>query len=242
MEPAHHAVHSLLLVTQVDHLSGLGEWVIRTADSLSPSGRNRSELVIVGFYNAIMPGESRASFPAYVDRLATRDPNALRDRLLKTYARIPPLANGPDRVCIDEAPPVDLEAMLKNVDSYLDFLRARFDADKLDEELEAQAYAFIVDPPAMQDLIVTHLRKMWNEYLAEEWARVEPMLQDSVRAFDQVDLGRMDRQAAVQWVTGQELGGKRGTRCLRKRSGLCWFHQRMSGPTWARSGRRARSG
>jgi hypothetical protein len=67
-------------------------------------------------------------------------------------------------VCIDVSPPVDLEAALKNVDSYLGSLRARFDADKLDEELEAQAYAFFVEPPAMQDLIVRHLCKMRDEH------------------------------------------------------------------------------
>jgi DNA-binding transcriptional ArsR family regulator len=48
---------------------------------------------------------------------------------------------------------------------------------------------------------------MWEEHLAVEWGRVLPMLQDSVRAFQQVDLSRMDRREAVQWVSGQDLEG-----------------------------------
>jgi DNA-binding transcriptional ArsR family regulator len=127
--------------------------------------------------------------------------------MLAAYARIPPRVDEADRICADDAPPVDLGPVLKDVDSYLDFLRERFDADRLDAELEAQAYSFVVDPPAMQDLIVSHLRKMWDEYLAAEWARVAPMLEDSVRAFQQVDLSRMDRREAVQWVSGQDLEG-----------------------------------
>jgi DNA-binding transcriptional ArsR family regulator len=57
----------------------------------------------------------------------------------------------------------------------------------------------------MQDLIVGHLRRMWDLYLADEWARVEPMLQDSVRAFRQIDLSRMGRREAARYVAGPEL-------------------------------------
>lgn len=45
--------------------------------------------------------------------------------MLKAYGRVPFQVIGPDCVCIDQAPRVDLaEAILKSVDSYLDFLRA----------------------------------------------------------------------------------------------------------------------
>jgi DNA-binding transcriptional ArsR family regulator len=60
-----------------------------------------------------------------------------------------------------------------------------------------------VDPAAMQGLIVSHLRKMWDKYLAAEWRRVEPMLGDSVRAFEQVDFQNMSRLEAAHFVTGQ---------------------------------------
>jgi DNA-binding transcriptional ArsR family regulator len=217
LEPAHHAIHSLLLVAEAAKYSGLGEWVNRTARVLTPRERRRHKLVMVGLYHAVMPAESWSSFPAYVDHLATRNPNSLRDRLLAAYARIPPHAEEAERVCcVDDPLPVDLEVVLRDVDSYLDFLRARFDAEHLDAELEAQAYSFVVDPPAMQDLIVSHLRKMWDEHLAVEWARVAPMLQDSVRAFQQVDLGRMDRREAVQWVSGQELEGPKWDKVFEK--------------------------
>jgi DNA-binding transcriptional ArsR family regulator len=214
LEPAHHAVHSMLLVVEAEQLSGLGEWVTRTAETLTARERKRHELVILGFFNAIMPAESWPSFPAYVDHLATLNPNALRDRMLAAYARFPPKTAGSGCEPEEDAPSVDLAAVLKDEDSYLDFLRARFDADRVDEELEAQAYSFVVDPPAMQDLIVSHLRMMWDEHLAEEWTRVEPMLMDSVRAFGQADLSKMGRREAVEWVTGHDLEGEHWDKVL----------------------------
>ena len=214
LEPAHHVVHSMLLVVEAEKLSGLGEWVTRTAEAMTPEERRRHELVILGFFHAILPAESWSSFPAYVDHLATSNPNDLRDRMLAAYARFPPKTEDSDCGYDRDAPSADLAKVLKDEDSYLDFLRARFDADRVDEELEAQAYSFVVNPPAMQDLIVTHLRKMWDEHLAEEWTRVEPMLIDSVRAFGQTDLSKMGRREAVEWVTGHDLEGEHWDRIL----------------------------
>ncbi len=208
LEPAHHAVHSMLLVVEAEKLSGLAEWVTRTADSMSHGERKQHEFVILGFFHAIFPGASWPSFPAYVDHLATRDPRALRDRMLEVYASFRPKAAGPDRARVSDVSGVDLEAVLKDERSYLAFLRERFDASRVDDELEARAYSYVVDPPTMQELIVTHLRKMWNEHLESEWARVQPMLIDSVRAFEQTDLRKMDRREAVAWVIGRELEGE----------------------------------
>jgi DNA-binding transcriptional ArsR family regulator len=207
LEPARNAIHSLLLLTEADYLSGLGEWVGRTAAALSPAEAERNRLVIVGFYHAILPEGSWPSLPAYIDRLASRDPRSLRDRMLDVYSRQPLLVEDQDQVCGDEPAAVDWAAVLSDVDNYLDFLRARFPAKSVDDELEAQAYRYVIDPPAMQTLIVEHLRTIWDAHLAAEWARVEPMLRDSVHAFRQVDLSGMTRRQAVEFVVGQEVEG-----------------------------------
>lgn len=54
-------------------------------------------------------------------------------------------------------------------------------------------------------MITTHLRHMWDAYLAEEWRRVEPMLRDAVLAFEQSDLERMNKLEAFRFVTGQTV-------------------------------------
>ncbi len=107
-------------------------------------------------------------------------------------------------------------AALESVDAYLDFLRERFGPDRLNEELETRAYSYVVDPPAMQELIVSHLREMWSRFLAPEWERVRSMLQDSVTAFQQLDLGNMSRLEAARLVTGQALREEKWARMLER--------------------------
>jgi len=55
----------------------------------------------------------------------------------------------------------------------------------------------------MQRMLVEHLRGMWTEYLEEEWARVEPLLQESVDAFAQLHLERLSPAEAMRVVTGR---------------------------------------
>ncbi len=207
LEPAHNALHSLLLLIKVEHLSGLGEWVIHTAEALPPAIAHRHNLVINGLHYAVAPQRSWPSFPAYVDNLATMHPVALRDKMLATYARAVPLAKRQEQghQLYAQPQPFDLDAVLKDADSYLVFLRERFEERVIDEALETEAYTYVVDPPAMQMLIVSHLREMWATYLGAEWQRVEPMLRDSVRAFEAVDFSAMSTLEAARLITGQEL-------------------------------------
>jgi DNA-binding transcriptional ArsR family regulator len=109
----------------------------------------------------------------------------------------------------DEPVPVDLDAALASPEAYVRFLIERFGTEIVDPDLERQAYSYVIDPPSMQALIVAHLRKMWGTYLAPEWARVRPMLEDAVQAFQQLDLAGVDDLEAARLITGQELDADR---------------------------------
>jgi len=205
VEPAQNAVYSLVLLHRADDLSGLGEWIATTRAALSAEERARHELVIIGLFYAVLPQESWPSFAAYVDHLAGLDPVVLRAKMLHTYARF---QCGEGGVCHrpNDAPlPVDWDAVLRSPEAYVEFLLERFGPEIVDEALERRAYAYVIDPPAMQALIVSHLREMWARCLEPEWRRTEPMLQDAVRACSQVDLGSMSRFEAMQRIVGQDL-------------------------------------
>jgi DNA-binding transcriptional ArsR family regulator len=208
LEPAHNALNSLVLLVKAEETSGLGEWVARTASALSLDEKRKHKLVFIGLHHAIVPHQSWSSFPAYLDYVAACDPIALRDKMMDTYARIPLLTDAGDENCFQAPVPATesvINSALSSAENYVAFLRTRFKAEAIDQELEAQAYTYVVNPPAMQEVIVSHLRMMWDQYLAAEWARVEPMLQDAVRAFQQVDLNRMGRLAAAEQVLDREL-------------------------------------
>ena len=199
LEPAHNAQHSLLLLARADEVSGFDEWVYRTAATMTPEERDTNQLVMIGFHYAVQPRQSFASFPLYLEHLATVRPTHLREKVLDAYIDIARL----NEAGTSEARPT-YDAILADVNAFLTFLRRGF-GEHVIVEIERQAYTYLLDPPALQQLIVGHLRAMWYKYLAVEWERVRPMLQKAVRAFDSVDLNRMERSAAAEYVLGQPL-------------------------------------
>jgi ArsR family transcriptional regulator len=146
------------------------------------------------------------------------------------------MIDGEKQPLYDEPRPVDLEAVLKDADSYLDFLRVRFGTKHVDDELEAWAYSYVLDPPAMQEFIVSQLRKMWNEHLAAEWERVEPMLRDAVQALRQIDFSAMSRLEAAQSIVGRELEEEKWEEALKRAEQVIFVPTAHIGPYLGRLG------
>ncbi len=198
LEPAHNAQHSLMLLSLADETSGFDDWVYRTRAAMSADERDTNQLVMIGLYYATRPTASFASFPQFVEHLANEAPLALRNRVLDAYIDVVNQKEG-----IDEQPRYD--DVLRDVNSFLAFLRRGFDQQHFMPEVERRAYTYLIDPPAMQQLIVGHLRGMWYKYLAVEWERARPTLQRAVRAFEAIDLSTMAREAAVEFVIGRSI-------------------------------------
>ena len=110
----------------------------------------------------------------------------------------------------DERPDsVDWDKVLASKDTYIAFLEQRFGKDHTDVKIEKRAYELVVDPPALKDFLVNHMNWLWETYIAPEWTRVQPMLQESARSFKGFDLTNMTRIEAAKFVTGQELDESR---------------------------------
>jgi DNA-binding transcriptional ArsR family regulator len=197
LAPAFNAIHSLVMLADTENLSGLGDWVVKTARQLSAEERQRHRYVIIGFYHALLPTRIWSSFPAYLDYLAEEDPVVLRNRILDKYLSLPPVG--------DVQQEFTRETAISSVDSFLELLAQKFDHAKIEEDLERWAYGYILDPPAMQELIVQHLRKFWDQYLASEWERIRPTLMEAVDAFSKVDFSQMDNVEAANYVLGQSV-------------------------------------
>ncbi|MDY6875669.1 MAG: metalloregulator ArsR/SmtB family transcription factor [Chloroflexota bacterium] len=209
LEPAQNALNSLLLLDKADKLSGLGEWVTRTAAALTPEQRHNNRLVLYGLYYAVTPDQSWPSFPAYVNHLADQDPTTLRNHVFNAYAQMRRGRRENGEHCLIPDPasgqvPIDIAPLLENVDTFLEFLLEGFPAKSIDPEIESEAHRYLNDPPAMQSLIVSHLRSMWEEVLEPEWERVVPVLQASTDAFQQLNLSNLSKPEAAKLVLGQE--------------------------------------
>jgi DNA-binding transcriptional ArsR family regulator len=199
LEPAISMFGSLMLLNAVADVSGLGDWIVRTAAALPPEVARRNRLVLQGLYFAILPGRQGLTFPAYIDDLAAAVPEARRDRLLRALAQ----HSGDSAAAAD-----GWSRLLDSVDDYLTFLQRHFPPENVDVEIETEVFALLKHPGDMQAVIVSHLRQMWDDYLAAEWERCTPLLQESVDALRQVALDGYSAIDAVRRVTGHELLGE----------------------------------
>lgn len=209
LDPAHNALNSLMLIFFREKYAGLDTWPTQIAQTLSPELLHKHAVVMFGVHYAINPTQSWPSFEAYLEYMANVEPHVLRDRVLNSYANIPPIEEREKGdvswlMCGTDTPPSQPISLPPNADAFLDFLRARFHESHVDVDIETDAYNLLRDPPKMQKVIVSHLEYMWTELLKPEWKRVRPMLLESVEAFQKIDLGTRNPLDAARLVTGQE--------------------------------------
>jgi DNA-binding transcriptional ArsR family regulator len=195
LEPVQNALNSLFMLTRVEELSGLDEWVTRTITGMSSERRYTNRIVFEGLYHALQTERRLPSFPAYIDYLAAQDPVVPRDRLLRDVWRCGPAQGKPSDI-------------LASVDTYINFLQTYFTGVEIDVALETETYRLLVDPERMRQVMVSHMRAMWHEVVAAEWERVKPLLEESVRAFNQLELGDLSIAEAAHLILGHELEGK----------------------------------
>jgi ArsR family transcriptional regulator, arsenate/arsenite/antimonite-responsive transcriptional repressor len=200
LEPMPNALNSLVMLNSVDDLSGLGDWVVRTAASLSPERRHINRLVFEGMFYAVQPDRRWPSFPAYINGLAALPAETLRERLLVGSS----MPHGDRAPAKQPAEAAELVAALESVDAYLAFLHRYFPAEAINVALETDVYHLILEPAKMQALIVEHMREMW-QLLAPEWERAKPMLQEAVSAFQSHDFTKQSPFEAAQLICGHDL-------------------------------------
>ncbi len=222
LEPARNVLASMIMLTKEEELPGLSGWVQERRREFTAEQRFQHTLVMIGFYYVVAADESSGSFEEYLARLAKMDPQAMRQRLLDAYARI-----GSEH---GKSASVDWKSVLVSAESYVRFLKDRFGAAYVDESIEARAFEYVMDPPAMRTLIVDHLQRMWNDLFKAEWERVEPMLRESVKAFQSTDFSKMDRFEATRFVTGQDLDEEKWKPSLERAERILFIPNAHIGP------------
>lgn len=199
LEPARCAIQSLVMLTRSHSpASGVADWVVNTQQALTRQERETNDLVLIGLHYAVVPVENWKSFPTYLDYLEAMQPEALVKKMLNVYEQT---SHNPGV----KEPLIPLQQALASPEAYIDYLRQHFSPENVVEEIEREAYKYVMDPPAMQRLVVEHLRHMWERYLVEEWERVEPTLQSIVQAYSKVDWKGKSFMEAGRLITGHEL-------------------------------------
>ena len=194
-EPTLNALNSLMMLALADEMSGLDPWVQKAAALLTPQELEQNQLVMIGLYFSLIPQRSWPSFPAYLEQLEALDPIKLRDRLLDAYFALP--AHG------GEVGEIDKASVMTSEKAYLTFLRSHFAEEMICEEIERRAYALLRDPEHMRSVIVDHLRSMWEKILEPEWKRIKPLIDETVRAFESLDLSTYSDKELIELITGK---------------------------------------
>jgi len=202
VEPALNAFGTMLLVAKSEDDPGIHEWVTKIRAAMSVEEQFRHKLVTIGFHYSILPRVPGASFEAYLASLESTPPSAFRQRLLDAYSEIcltkeAQLQNEVDKL-------VNWDDVLSSASNYVEFLRYRFGDEHVEEDVETRAYEYVIDPAALKQLITGHLRWFWKNHLQAEWNRVRPMLDETARAFNEIDVSNLSRLELIQFVTGKE--------------------------------------
>jgi DNA-binding transcriptional ArsR family regulator len=203
LQPVYNQLYSLTLLFKEEQMPGVADWVARTRESLTLEQLQRNRLVMNGLCYAFSTQADVPSFGAFLDHLESLSPESYQDRILSMY-----MSASPGTCSMRQStPPSDSvrRGLLDSVDSYLAFVSEHFDSSCLNLDIEAQAYGYVTDPPAMKALIIGHLREMWETYLAPEWTRVRPMLAKAVEAFQRSESVGMSRRDAFRYVTGKDV-------------------------------------
>jgi DNA-binding transcriptional ArsR family regulator len=192
-------IQSLFLIDKSEELSGFSPWIYETANALTPEQKATHKLVLNGFHKAVIPTRLWKDFPTYLVHLENSDPLTLRDIMLDYYLKF--------ESCEKPVKQIEgtRESLLADVDFFLDYLGTKFGKKLIDPEIELKAHHLLNDPGQMQQVIVSHLKFIWQEFCQAEWERITPMLTDAVMAFEEIDFNSMSREEAAKYITGRDF-------------------------------------
>lgn len=198
LDPVQSVINSMVLLTRSEELSGLNPWIYETAQALEPEVNEKHKLVMIGLHYAVTTGRYWKDFSSYLEDLEKKEPISFRDQVLDFYIKFEPCE-------LDGAVLTgSKDSLLEDLDFFLEYITGKFGEDLIDREVESEAFELLNDPPRMKEIIVSHIRFMWEEYFKNEWERTKPMLEDAVLAFSGTDFSTMTREETVKYITGQE--------------------------------------
>lgn len=201
LSPAHNMLASLILLSA--DVSSPNVWVRQTRAGLA-QGQLAVDEWLLSVAGMFLEEREWPSFPAWVDHLEALDAAKMRDQLMQEILR---KAAKHLKKELDELP--GIPDLLNDREMWLSFFE-RMHGDEADFDLAwyEQEYVRLQAPAALQRTIVDHLRTMWTKYLVVEWESSEPMLRESIVAFETIDYRGKSAQEILSQVTDRDLASK----------------------------------
>ncbi|MBZ0295251.1 MAG: metalloregulator ArsR/SmtB family transcription factor [Anaerolineae bacterium] len=209
VNPVLNVLDTLMLLTDAEEgLSGHSDWVTQVAAAMQPEQKRNTNLLL-HVLKAFDLERSWHSFEEFLDDLAARDPIQLRDEAMGWMT-------AEEKVKELDLGPLTQEALLDDEALFFELQRRihthwHQTQDEPEEPFDEEGYRYwhqmLQNPSTLQATLIYHLRTMWDKWLAEDWQRNQPLIRESVEAFQQMDYEGMTALEALRAVTGRDLSG-----------------------------------
>lgn len=198
--PAHNMLCSLFLLNEdKDQIS---TWVTQTLRRLTDEQLENNQLV-TAFASRFLDNTNWESVPAWIEQLKKHDATEMRDWLIEDFRKASANILGSP---LEEIP--SAAALLADKEVYLalyEQVYAHKSPEKdCDCDYHLREFQLYQEPAALKELFISHLQWMWDEFFQDEWQRALPMITDSIRAFQSLDLSGASTEEALRTITGRE--------------------------------------
>ena len=141
--PVQNFINSLILLNKTDQLPGLNNWLVETYRSMNDQEKLNNRIIAMGLFYSFAAVRDRPSVPEYLSNLVATKPEQFRDRLLMRYATAILLDKTAGNPGSEKAVKIDKEKVLKNENTYLEFIKDNFCLRYTDFEIEALSYEYL---------------------------------------------------------------------------------------------------
>lgn len=205
--PTINALNSINGLAAIDHNPGIAQWLLDTAHAIPPE-RHKTYLAICGMFgvHSLMRvvDPLPLTFPEYLDALQHTDAARIRDRIIGTLNELTSIKIDSDAHDIMQ---VDTDRILTDRTYYLAYLDQFDMLDMIDRDITLLAHHFLTHPADLKRELLDILTWIWDEHLAEEWARIRPTVQASVEVLRGIPTDGLLPMDAINSITGRNLYG-----------------------------------
>lgn len=192
---------SMLLLNEAEYTSGLADWIVETARTLTPEQKLANRIVTHTIEGTKRPSPT-ITFPQFTQQVAQWSDEQTVDAAL-AYV----IEGG--KVTREEAlasREVLFDAVLAHMKDHWAELKKDHEPE-VDEEYWGFLYDHLQQPAQLRDFIVNHMTFMWDNHIQEEWRHVYPTMREAYQAYSALSYGEMTPYEAVETVTGRDFRG-----------------------------------
>jgi len=209
--PVLNLLQSMRQINDIDRLSGMGDWITQLAAALPPHMKADNtqvfDFLFPVTYRMDRTPDPAMTFPEYITRFDDLTPQAAQSQVIDMIMRMPQHAPDSWR----DQPPFTADMLMNDWETFHRVINHMMECDDEDTLAAAEVrrmYELLNAPQAIVPLVKAHLTRLWEEYTAAEWARVLPMIQESVTAYRQVSIDDSTLIEAIRSVSGRDFAGK----------------------------------